>query len=216
MNGHRILAAGAILAGAALAGACIPQEEGTWLVEGDSLTWMWGMSGGGGGHAHATPGATIGSCPTGWDPDCVPPDDHIVAELQAGQAAVVEIRLGTNDTADGWDATDEQAWTETLKAVVDNSEPDACVVLVLPWLTAPVPAARRAEVDQARQWMASRGLPTVDWRPYFERPGSAGPDGIHQATDNSGPWPVLTPTAMAAFEDSHTAAMAACQKEEGQ
>jgi hypothetical protein len=206
-----VLAAAAVAAVGVAATACTPQETGTVLVEGDSITWTWGMSGGGGGNAHATPGATIDSCPAGWDPDCVPPDDHIVSTLQAGKAATIEVRLGTNDTANGWDAADEAAWSATLQAIWDQSEPDACVVLVLPWLLPPVPAERRAEIDQARWWMFTRGLPWVDWKPYFERPGSAGPDGIHQATDDSGAWPVLTPEAMAAFNDSHTAALDKCQ-----
>lgn len=190
------------------AAACTPQEDGTTLIEGDSLTWYWAMSGG--NDAHATPGATIGTCPAGWDPGCVPPADHITAQLQAGHAAVVEIRLGTNDTADGWDHTDETAWETTLRSVIDQSEPDACVVLVLPWVTAPAPAWRAAEIDDARQWMTGLGLPTVDWRPYFEQPGSAGPDGIHQAVDESGPLPVLTPAAKTAFDASHNEALSAC------
>lgn len=206
----KLTAVVALLAGGGV--ACQPQQEGTLVIEGDSITWGWMLSGGGDGAVHATPGASINWCPDGWFKDCVPPNEHLAATTQAGRAAIVEVRLGTNDTANGWDERDETAWTATLQDVRNRSEPDSCVVLVLPWLVAPVSVERLAEVDEARAWLVGTGLPTVDWRPYMERPGVAGPDGVHlTSVDGLAEWPVYTTEAAAAMQDSHEEALTHCE-----
>lgn len=206
----KLVATAVLLVGSGV--ACQPQQEGTLVIEGDSITWGWMLSGGGDGAIHATPGASIDWCPDPWFPGCVAPDEHLFAETLAGRAAVVEVRLGTNDTVNGWDESDEAAWTAALEGIRNRSEPDSCVVLVLPWLVEPVSAERRAEVDEARAWLVGTGLPTVDWRPYMERPGVAGPDGVHLTTvDGSDEWPVYTTEAAAAMQDSHEEALAHCE-----
>jgi lysophospholipase L1-like esterase len=211
----------AVIAVALLAAAChLPaQTPGTIAVLGDSITWGWLMSGGqgdlpDGAFLYADPGATI------WQRGFFgeePPNAVLQDRALAAQADTVVLRYGTNDAnpgtgPGGWEAADEAAWTESIGA--EYVHPDACLVIVLPYVAEHVAFA--AEVDQARAFLSGLAATrpntfVIDWADHVG--DTLSPDGVHQQTMDHPDleWDVLTPEAYEAFTDSIDAALARCQ-----
>jgi len=186
----------------------------------DSIGWQYREAGGDrlGLDFYGGPGWSVPTC---WLPSgCTPPLDLLRSITDP--IAYLDIELGTNDMnlPEGWNATDEAAWTEAL-----DLAGDACVVIRLPYIEVSglVPQAFVDQQYPARAWMQQQAMlrpnvHIVDWQPYYTQPNVAGPDRIHLAvpagedfTDFSGAHPVhITPEAMDAYKAALLDGMTKC------
>lgn len=163
-----------------------PQEAGTALGEGDSVSFQMLYGGGAtpGVEWNAIIGATTSACNESLFPGCVPAYRHLPEQVRQGKASRVVWALGFNDDNEvwngGWDDNDVAYHTLTLKAVPQTS----CLVIILPALGNGARPAYEVEVQENRQWLlqyaASRpGTIIVDWDPYAKTPGILDTDALH-------------------------------------
>lgn len=171
------------------------QVAGSTIAEGDSVSWQY-VNGGGQEdwpdvEFHVGPGDSLATCYKTWNPDCTTSRWHVEDAVANGVADRVYLAHGANDSsttglasdglADGWSDVDVIEWTNIL----DNVIPEAsCVVVQLPWIEAPQPAANVAQVAEARAWLTAavetrENVHLIDWEPYFHRPSVAMYDGAH-------------------------------------
>jgi len=157
------------------------QVEASTVIEGDSITLQYAMSGGTADFPdawlHAGNGWAMTAClPAG----CTTPLEDIRLKTAEGSAGRVVWLLGTNDAVDGFSTDEANGWTTALYATSE----DACVVLVKPYITDPQPPEFQAGVDQVRAWIdqwapVRPNTVVVDWAPYAQRPGVLWFDGVH-------------------------------------
>lgn len=163
-----------------------PQEAGTTIGEGDSVSFQM-LYGGGetpGVEWNAIIGATTNACNQGLFPGCQPALQHLPEQVRQGKASRVVWALGFNDSNDyynkGWTDDDVVYHTLTLNAVPASS----CMVVILPALGAGARATYEAEIQKNRQWLmqyatARPGTVIVDWDPYAKTPGILDTDQLH-------------------------------------
>jgi len=212
--GRRRVAGVALLACAAglVLWAVRPRPSTSTLIIGDSITWQAA----GAGAFDDTPWE-VASYPGATAELMV---DKLGTRIAAGDVERLVVLLGTNDAADGdgWDARDEEIWTELLTL----PPPSTCVVAVKPHLTDAADAGYREQVAQANRWLDERAgrqpnLWTVEWAPHAEQANVTDEDGIHlrllrQPDPDEGPdaREVVTPEAAAARRAVIEEALALC------
>lgn len=174
--------------------ACKPEPApGSIDVAGDSITVeaLCGDSQCGSPAGDDRPDDVSWHAGLGWTMVNVEP--RIEAAVTNGRPQTLVWALGTNDaspTHGGW------GWPEIAQTVefLDLPHPDACVVVVLPWLGSGARAAHRAEITKARNDLptiaANRDGPTVvvDWADVVgphARPELLHTDGIHLTQDSA-------------------------------
>jgi len=213
------LAAAAIVAATA---ACEPvlltptakpdQAPATTVIEGDSITLQYALSGGGADFPDAWMHAGNGWAMTACLPDgCTTPLDDIRARTEAGQADRVVILLGVNDAVGGFSQTEANGWTTALFAPAD----DACVVLVKPYVGPAAPPDIIGGVGQVNAWVDEwaplrPNTVVVAWEPYAKRDGVLWFDDVHLAPIDPADFAHVTDEARAARRDVIADGLAQC------